>query len=197
MEKINNRAALYIIVGVVILVSGLNYIVGGKQVDIWFLIDCISKSVLVITIVSVIFTRYLWKYRIFKDWLVKIPYLNGTWKGTLKSDWIDPNTGEQCPQIETTLSVNQSLFKLSCVMMSGEMKSFSLNCGYNINKDDQLQQLSYTYISVPKQDIQERSRIHYGAIIFDIENEQSEMKLCGNYWTGRKTSGVVELVRVK
>jgi len=74
------------------------------------------------------------------------------------------------------------------------MKSKNTFSGFNIDKDSQTRQLIYVYLSKPNQNIQERSRIHKGTIIFDINKENNkDIILKGNYWTGRKTSGTITL----
>ena len=176
----------------------VNYLISVKPVNMWFVIDSISKSVSIITIIAIIFCKYLWKFNILKGWLIKIPNINGTWEGFILSDWVDPITGKTPSKIPVILSIKQSLLNISCVMRTQEMISRSINCSYNINQDEQLLQLTYIYLSTPHQNIQERSRQHHGAIIFDIaELEDKKIKLFGNYWTGRKTTGKIDLEYLK
>jgi len=72
------------------------------------------------------------------------------------------------------------------------MKSKNTFSGFNIEQDKQTCQLIYVYLN-----IQERSRIHRGTIIFDIDKENNkDIILKGNYWTGRKTSGTITLRKI-
>ncbi|MGY3568714.1 hypothetical protein [Vibrio paucivorans] len=41
----------------------------------------------------------LWSWKIFKGWYVKRPDLRGTWKVELKSNWVNPETGEKAAPI--------------------------------------------------------------------------------------------------
>ena len=74
-------------------------------------------------------------------------------------------------------------------MKTDEMTSRSIAYGFILDSDNQITQLAYSYISTPLQTIQERSRIHYGSVLFDIEDKM----MTGNYWTGRKTTGIIKM----
>lgn len=189
MKTINTKIMTYVLVGLVVVTVLITYTLNDSTIDLNFCIECITKSVTVVSIFLFLFSTILWKMRIFQRWLVLIPNLNGIWEGEIQSDWIDPNTNEKIPPIEATLIIKQSLFHVSCIMKTDEMTSRSMAYGFNLDPDNQLTQLSYTYISTPLQTIQEKSRIHYGSVLFDIE----EKELNGNYWTGRKTTGIIKM----
>lgn len=176
--------AAIIVVGVVFVMYWL-----GVEISYWFLMKCISTSVALLTVVFFVFCKWIWKWPIFKKWLVLVPNLNGIWTGTIESNWINPETGEKVPAIDATLKIKQSLFSVSCVMETSEMKSWSVAAEFILDPDNQVSQLVYTYNSTPLQHIQKRSRMHYGTVMFDIESE--EMK--GNYWTGRETAGIINV----
>ena len=80
-------------------------------------------------------------------------------------------------------------------MQTGEMKSRSINAGLYINQDNQEYRLVYTYVSIPKQTIQKQSPIHYGTVIFDLNDNFNVVNVSGNYWTSRNTGGVITLKR--
>lgn len=196
MKVINWKSALYILLSLVTVISIINWFVRGQSFTIMFIIHSLSLSVTIISLISTLFCVKLWKYKIFTKWLVLVPDMNGNWKGTIHSTWIDPNTQERVPPIPTELTIKQSLFSISCIMKTGEMRSSSINAGFNIRPENQEFQLLYTYISIPKQPIQERSRIHYGTIIFDLDKNYDVSEISGNYWTGRETGGFIEVQKV-
>lgn len=154
-----------------------------------FIKSCITTSVLIMGILVYLFNRFFWKFKIFYGNIVLIPDLNGIWEGIIESNWINPDTKEKIPPIKAKLKIKQTLFHISCKMETKEMKSNSIIAGYIIDKDNQIMQLCYIYTSKPLQTIQDRSRIHDGTVIFDIE----EKRLIGNYWTGRNTSGTIKM----
>jgi len=139
--------------------------------------------------VAIIFIKWAWRWRIFKGWLVACPDLNGTWLGHIHSDWINPETGEKPRPIPVMLKVKQSLFNVSCVMQTTEMRSDSFAEGLIVKPDRQIKKLGYIYTSKPSVLLSDRSNPHDGAIEFDI----LDRKMTGTYWTTRKTSGEIHL----
>jgi hypothetical protein len=148
----------------------------------------------VITIIAIIFNKYLWQLSIFKNWLVLVPNLNGKWRGVINPDWVSPITKEKSEPIETSLSIKQSLVHISCVMITSEMKSHSITYDFMIDASNQVLKLGYIYMSEPNLNVREKSQIHYGTTIFDIVKlEDNHIQLKGGYWTDRKTSGTINL----
>jgi len=193
MKAINWKWASYILLFLVAVISWINWLVGEQIFNIMFVVDSISLSVVIISLIVTIFCAKLWTLKFFMKWLVRVPNMNGIWEGTLESTWIDPQTQQKLAPIPTELIIKQTLFHISCVMKTGEMRSSSINAGFNINPENQEFQLIYTYMSIPNQNIQERSRIHYGTIIFNFDKNHDVSEISGNYWTGRNTGGIVTL----
>ena len=118
--------------------------------------------------------------------------LNGTWKGFIKSTWVDPKTNNRPQPIPVILTIKQSFLSISCVMRTQEMESYSFISGFVINQDNQILRLVYSYDSIPKQTVKDRSPQHFGTVIFNITNDDDK-ELIGEYWTGRKTTGTINL----
>ena len=60
-------------------------------------VAALKKLPVVITIEAglwALFTQWMWKWKIFQPWFVLEPIIQGTWKGSLKTTWINPETGE-------------------------------------------------------------------------------------------------------
>lgn len=152
----------------------------------------IPKVVTCDLVLIMLFTKWGWKWKVFRGWLVPFPNLNGTWTGNIYSDWVNPETGDGVDPIPVMLTINQSFFHINCKMTTGEMESFSISEGFNIDPDRQIKQLAYIYTSKPRITLNKRSVQHDGSIVFDII-EHPAMKLKGRYWTERKTLGEVIL----
>ena len=189
MNVIKWNRAIYIILGIAAIVSVVNWFLSGQIFSFKFVFDCIGASVTAITIASWVFCNKAWKWKLFRKWLVVIPDLNGIWEGTLTSDWANPETGEKLDPIKATLTIKQSLFKISCALTTGESSSRSIASELIVDSDNQLCRLVYTYQSDPDQTIQERSRIHYGTAMLTIKDDETMLSITGAYWTGRHTSG--------
>lgn len=152
----------------------------------------VPKVVTIDLLIIVAFTKWGWRYRCFRGWLVPFPDLNGSWLGNIYSDWVNPETGQGVPPIPVMLTVNQSFSHISCMMHTGEMKSYSFSEGFNIDEARQIKQVTYIYTSKPRISLNQRSLPHDGAVVFDII-EVPDRKLTGRYWTERRTTGEIVL----
>ena len=167
--------------------TGLNL---SKISDFFGLIpEVITLDFIAITI----FVKWLWRWKRFRGWLVPFPDLNGTWLGEIRSEWIDQEKCKKNPLIPAMLTVRQTFFYTSCVMQTKEMRSDSYGEEFKIDEERQIKQFIYSYISRPKNSLQERSNIHYGTVLFEAI-ESPKMKLKGQYWTDRKTIGEMEFI---
>ena len=73
------------------------------------------------------------------------------------------------------------------------MTSRSLTSSFVLDKENQLERLVYTYDSNPIETVRERSPQHCGTMDFEIVREEKKTELKGGYWTGRKTTGTIEM----
>lgn len=78
-------------------------------------------------------------------------------------------------------------------MSTAEMTSRNLTSHFVIDKENQLERLVYTYDSNPIETVRERSPQHCGTVSFEIVKDGKNLKLKGGYWTGRKTTGIIEM----
>lgn len=160
--------------------------------DLWVLLRQIPNIAFIIGLLFAVFAKWGWKIKIFQGWLVLFPNLNGTWQGTIQTTWKDPKTNKTPDPIPVLLTIKQSLLHLSCIMKTAEMTSYSFAEDFKIDHEKQIKQIVYSYISKPIVNLSERSSIHEGTIIFDILGKPVN-KLSGQYWTSRKTTGLIEL----
>jgi len=193
MKNINLKYFLFAI----LLISLLAFFVllqfnEDKSIHFLAILKLLPKVVTIDILAIGLFSAYLWKWKIFKGWLVPFPNLNGTWKGEIQTTWIDPQTNERPAPTPAIISVKQSFFKISCVMRTAEMTSRSVISDFVLDKDNQVKRLIYSYDSNPLQTVREKSPQHCGTMVFDII-EKPKMKLEGEYWTGRKTTGNIEV----
>lgn len=188
--KIKNFVILIVIISGVLLfiVRSIMNLDLSKLIDFY---KAFSSVITIDTILIFIFVAWGWKLPLFENWLVPFPNINGTWKGKIFSDWINPETNKKMDPILTMLTIKQNFLNISCVMRTHEMVSHSYAEGFMIDSDRQIKRLAYIYTSTPGILIAERSKPHDGAIVFEIKNKKK--KLTGSYWTGRKTTGEIHL----
>ena len=189
MNVIKWNRVLYLLLIIAAIVSLITWLTGDMMFDVGFVFDCVANSASVISIVAASFCTYFWKCKIFKKWLVRAPNLNGRWVGKIHSDWVDETMGKKTPEIIATLTIKQSLFKISCVLDTNESSSNSISSNFLIDEDNQVLELVYVYQNNPNQNIQFKSNIHIGTAKLKISSDNDGYILKGNYWTNRGTSG--------
>lgn len=189
MEKINSKIKLHIQFGI-FAVIWIFLLVAGGTTSLLDLADVAKKFPQAITIYAIIvllFTKWAWQWKIFRGWLVQIPDIQGTWKGSVISTWIDPSTGKNLDSIPAILAIRQSFNKIDCFLFTKESSSYSTAAEINIDQGGNLY-LNYNYTNRPKASVRERSEIHDGAAILQIIKTPSR-SLKGEYWTSRKSTG--------
>jgi len=154
----------------------------------WEALKKLPDVVTIYVILALLFTKWAWRLPIFKGWLVPLPDLQGTWKGTLASTWTDPVTGQKVPPKEVTLVIKQAFSSVSIVMFTNESNSFSTTAQINEDDESGIFRLSYNYTNRSKANVRDRSPIHDGAAILRFVTQPGK-KLEGEYWTSRKTTG--------
>ena len=193
MKNLNIKYFLYIILGISAILWFVIATVLGKDLSkLWDLLRILPTVAMIDLLIFLGFAKWAWRWKIFQGWLVPFPDLSGTWQGQIQTSWKNPETGEVPGPIPAILTIKQSFGKISCVMRTSEMVSYSYSEEFKIETDNQIKQLTYSYSSKPKYALTDRSIPHDGTIIFDILGTPVS-KLQGQYWTSRKSTGEVTL----
>lgn len=153
----------------------------------------IPHVVLVYTILYLLFTTWAWRWPIFAGWLIPFPDLSGTWRGTIASTWVNPETGTTPPPIEAMLVIRQRFDSISCTLFTSESESQSNAAALQLEDGSDRKVLSYNYTNDPRVSVRGRSERHAGAAILKLAT-QPTMRLTGEYWTSRKTTGEMDFV---
>lgn len=157
----------------------------------WEMLAPFGTVVGAVSLVMLVFDAWAWKLPIFRGWLVKRPFVHGTWKTELQSDWINPETGEGVPVIQCFLVVRQSASKLSLRLVTPESRSETVSAGIEACPDGTFE-ISCAYRNKPKSMYRYRSEVHYGAMLLSAESA-APRRMEGEYWTDRKTTGSIVL----
>jgi hypothetical protein len=137
------------------------------------------------------FERYGWRLPLLRGF-VNRPDISGTWKVILRSEWIDPKTGEPPAPIICFMAVRQTLSSLSMRLMTKESSSW-LVAHSIFRSDDDIYRVATVYMNEPRLDLRgDRSEIHYGAFLLRLVGSPVA-KLEGHYWTDRHTRGSLVL----
>jgi hypothetical protein len=143
----------------------------------------------ILVLILAIFDKWAWHWKVFHPWLLSTPYIEGSWKGIIKSNWINPETGKVIDPIDSYLIIRQKFSTIHARLITEESSSEPLT-GDLIKNPDETWQFVGAYRNTPKILIRERSPIHHGTIMLQIK-EQPPTSLEGDYWTDRNTQGEI------
>lgn len=147
-----------------------------------------SLAVGIVLILSYAFDKWLWRFPPFPRLLGR-PVLAGTWKGELRSNWTDQQTGEAAAPILAFLLISQTYAAISIRLFTA--KSFSKSETAQINTSpDGVPEIIMTYQNIPLLHLREQSPLHYGAMRLQMHGRPTT-RLEGAYWTDRDTKGEV------
>lgn len=189
MKNIRHEIAIWCQAGVFIILWALLILITEPELKITFgALKEVPHVAVLYMLLHLAFTRWAWHWSIFQGWLVPIPYLQGTWKGNLISTWVNPETGRPVPPIAAVLVVRHSFEHVSCTLLTAESESNSLAASMKVDEESGQRELSYNYTNVPRVTVRHRSDRHAGAAILKLAMTPT-LKLAGEYWTSRKTTG--------
>jgi hypothetical protein len=193
MNKSSAKTYIWVIVITTIAIWGGVLLACG--IELTGSVEALKKIPLVVTIeagIWLVFTQWAWKKKIFQSWLVAEPIVQGTWKGTLKSTWVDPETGDTPAPIPIVFSIKQDFYHISCSIYTQESSSHSYFGRIYIDEASDVKRFIYTYTNKPKASVRHRSEYHDGTTNLRIIGG-SQNKMEGDYWTTRKSTGDIEV----
>jgi hypothetical protein len=182
--SIPSRLQLTVVVLVAAVIWAALLVLGDVVLPMGFF-KPLSKVVGILVLLLGAFEVWLWKWVIFRGWLVKRPNLIGTWRAQLRSSWVDPSSGKTLDVIDAFLVVQQTYSTCRTKLLTEESTSEQLGCELTRLPDGY--RLSAVYRNEPKIFVQGRSRIHHGAVLLAVHNHPVSLE--GHYWTDRQTSG--------
>ncbi|AIO19074.1 hypothetical protein KQ51_01197 [Candidatus Izimaplasma bacterium HR1] len=194
MRDKNNRFLISVLVIATVVISVIIAFLFNRNLgtmESWFFV--IPKVISLELGFYIIFKYYAWKWRLFSRWLVPFPDLTGTWLGKIQSSWINPETKRQIDQIPCMITITHNYKSISIKVYTGEMVSESFSEEIFFDRETNTKRISYTYTSKPNLLLADRSPIHEGTAILELIKNESNMKLKGYYFTGRKTTGEIDV----
>ncbi|QWE17043.1 hypothetical protein [Polynucleobacter sp. AP-Nino-20-G2] len=139
-----------------------------------------------------IFNLYLWHLPIIRMIFGGKPNLNGYWQIEIKSNFVDEKSGD--PKIiNACYRIHQTYLNLSVRLHTNETTSKSIATQLKKNEDGEWILIG-NYLDTPSASNRNKSQIHYGSFKLVIPNN-SKMNFFGQYWTDRKSSGDIKLVK--
>lgn len=142
------------------------------------ILDAISYTVSTVVALRYAFDRWLWK---LKPSLFKRYNITGIWKGRLRSSYA--NTSKT-----VTVTINQTYYSTTIRIETDINVSNSKIAVWDYDNNN----LLYIYTTDPQIDQKRKNPAQYGAAKLVINKAHPE-KICIQYWTDRKTIGVIQL----
>jgi len=196
MEKYNlkNYASLSIAFALITWILLILYSEGSLEITKNALFQ-IPKVVTINVVLWTIFIKWLWKFSLFRNWLVPFPNLSGNWSGKVVPNSINPATNEVYNPVDIDVKIKQTLLSIHIKVTSNEMESNSYSASFIVNNEISEKRLCYSYLSKPKSNIRNRSPIHDGTTLLSVVGKD-ENDLEGEYWTNRNSTGEIYLFKL-
>lgn len=173
------------------IVDGAILIAGGQPFPAaWTAAQVMYKVPGKLVAIIWLFDRIMWRWPGIHPWLIARPDLEGTWKGELVSDYVDPQTGAKIPPKEVFLVVRETLTTIHASLLTDQSSSKLLGGSLNAAADGSFELLG-TYRNTPDFAHQATSRTHLGGIALAVRGGVPYL-LEGHYWTDRGTSGTLK-----
>src|SRR5919107_3463242 len=187
-----SRTLLWTIVGIVtgIYLIGLLLLNKPAATTIWQLS---GFAVMVASVVLFAFERFLWRF--FRKLpgvrtIFKHPVVHGTWKGTIESSYVYPETGEREGPTEAYLAVRQTYSSIHVELFTSRSPSESLACELK-KKSNGRYEIYTIYENKAPSLSRGTSPIHHGGMMLKVVGDPARA-LEGSYWTDRETHGVLK-----
>jgi hypothetical protein len=152
-------------------------------------------STVMVTIASAVWRRVWNRFPIVGRKF--FPDLTGTWAGELVSTWTSPSTAEGIAPIPVTIWIRQGLFSTSIKLCSAESTSYSTRCLLEADHEIGRFRFWYSYDNDPRAQHRHRSARHEGVAWLELDIDNDPERLVGCYYTDRKTSGDIDVRRLK
>ena len=183
----NERRMVPCLIALVSLIAALVF---GKLLEsVEFTVPWWFDSPAVIGFYSIfyhLFNKFLWKCNIFwKMGLVKVPNLNGTWKGYVISSF-----DEHTKKYDATFTIQQDWNKIRIVGNFKMSKSYSLTAAIIVDDKDGIT-VNYNYMNEPFSYATETMEIHRGFNTLTLKPNGKEMS--GTYYSGRGRQNIGEI----
>ncbi len=181
-----SKGKLSFIVGLAAVIWAVLLIAGGTTLpnDFFRPLSVVSG---ILMLLLILFDKWFWHCAWLHPWLIARPDIRGTWKGELKSNWIDPKTGQGIPAIEAYLVVRQTYSSASVRLVTAESSSEML-ANAIVTDTDRRSKLVGAYRNTPRLLVRDRSPIHHGGVVLELEGAPV-LRINGEYWTDRNTKG--------
>lgn len=184
-----SKPQVWTIVGIACLIW-LALIGAGVVTDNLDAFARISSLVPILLGGAALFERWGWRWNPLHPHIVRTPVLRGTWRGLLRSEWVDPETEQGIPPKTVYLSVDQTLQTVRTRLLTDESASEQVAGTISERWPGQLV-LTSIYVNTAQIHLRPKSPTHGGGLLLTLYAEP-RLRLEGEYWTERLTKGSLD-----
>ena len=152
----------------------------NMQEFVFSILSIATKSIGLTTIFVTFFNKWLWRWKLFKFLAGDMPVLAEKYKGKLRFEY-----NGKVQERDSCIFIKQTFLSIFIRLETDESCSNSLTAV--INEYNSSKSLIYTYLNTPRAEILDRSAIHFGTAMLNIDEDQET--LSGNYFTIRNSRG--------
>jgi hypothetical protein len=138
--------------------------------------------------------RVLWKIPVINTILRPCfainPYLQGTWKGSLKYEWEQKHSEKEV----FLVIIQADAFTIHCRLFTDEKESESLQA--TLSEYNGRWALMYQYQTLESFERRRENPVHTGTTVLYLDDTLKPWTLRGHYYTFRNTSGELEFKKV-
>lgn len=185
------RLPLSILVGLAACTWALVLVVTGSNLG-WEFAKPFSLVVGVVSGALAGFDRWLWRWPGIRT-AVGRPDLEGTYWGVIRSEWVNPDTGQKPAPIPAAIVIKQTYTCITVTLCTAESTSSTIAATLDEGPDGRFA-VAGLYRNEPRLSVQERSRMHHGGVRLHLAGPDT--RLHGSYWTDRDSKGEMEFTRV-
>ncbi|KAB8033587.1 hypothetical protein [Fluviispira multicolorata] len=178
-----------------IIIKNLNYT--DLENSYKELISIILSSITIAILFKYLFTKFIWKYIPYSFKLFGVPYLEGDWEGSIETTYQENESSNLSKNKDINVKITQpDIFIIKVTLSTNGSISHSYGEYIEVKEDGSIY-LNYSYCNDQDATVREKSPIHYGSARCKLEIKEDLLNLNGNYWTDRKTTGVIRLQKRK
>lgn len=183
-----SRIQAQITAAVVVGVMSVGLVLEGADLKFGW-IRFVSIAAFVLVLLNTIWERWVWRVPVLQRFERVPPDIRGTWRGKVRTEWIDPATKQTAPPKPAYLVVRQTFREVSVTLLTDENRSSTTLA--QLTRVNGTSQLDYMYLSRPDSSVAHRSPMHHGSTSLVVSGAPGR-RLKGRYWTDRNTRGELD-----
>jgi hypothetical protein len=191
MKKDELKLIISISVALSAIFAFVYIIFNGSVFEVSSIFRALSSGLSLTTLFWVFYFSYGWKIPIFKEVFYR-PDLNGTWCGTLESDWKNAE-GNPIEPKKFHIVIRQNFLQIHFTTFTDGFVGVSYSETFTLNKDKGIKNIAYLFRKDTTQDHDDS--VQEGATELKLI-EGGDMILQGKYWSSRKTNGKIDVIFV-